>query len=458
MPAAEQDIRTAEEQAAARLPPPTIQDVMRNVCVYVEVRSGSDNRSQGIKTVIAELGAAVNDRLLRNTTHVVFKDGLLSTYQKAKSWNIPIVSVLWIEACRRQVCLQDPARFVISNVDRYEQPELYAKIRKHKSMQPYAEETRRRVLKPVAMAASTAADGPAPKPPARVSVPRKPKDNLPGIFGDFVRTLQQNGVDSCLGKSSKLMDIIRNSPVPGQKASVAPDASPTSPAQRTVFRSISTESSVSLQTTIDASRTPTRRSLRFSSMQNLSAMSMDQSIPVAPQSTRRQRRQTNVFAPVSEENADEDVDGREVAMDISEIDRTLCISTQTLTPANATKTPRANSRRKTMSFAAAAVTSDAINSTPIPVEKRCVTPLLSSVLRRQTLLTPQPTSGDDTATETVSASKPATMTNISRRRTMFTPSQGSESNESTAQRLDRLMSDNNSGKFNVAQWPLTAWN
>lgn len=446
MPAAEQDIRTAEEQAAARLPPPTIRDVMRHVCVYVEVRSGSDNRSQGIKTVIAELGAAVNDRLLRNTTHVVFKDGLLSTYQKAKGWGIPVVSILWIEACRRQVCLLDPARFVISNVDRYEQPELYDKIRKQKSMQPYAEETRRRVVKPTAKATTTAATDAtkassvgAAKPPARVSVPRKPKDNLPSIFGDFVKTLQQNGVDSCLAKNSKLMDIIRNSPVPGQQSSAAPSASSTSPTQRRLFRSISTESSLSasLQATID-SNTPPRRSTRRSSMLNLSAMSIDAGTPVPPTSTRRQRRQTSVFAVVSEENADEDSDDREVAMQMSEIDRTLCISTQA-------ETPRANSRRKTMAI----VADDPTNTTPLPVEKRAAMPLLNSVLRRQTMITPQSmqeSRNDDAASP--HASMPAqSTTKIARRRTLFTPSQSSDvDSESTAQRLDRLMSETNSGK------------
>lgn len=456
VPAAEQDIRTAEEQAAARLPPPTIRDVMRHVCVYVEVRSGSDNRSQGIKTVIAELGAAVNDRLLRNTTHVVFKDGLLSTYQKAKAWGIPVVSILWIEACRRQVCLLDPARFVISNVDRYEQPELYDKIRKQKSMQPYAEETRRRVIKPAAKATATAAADAtaassvaAAKPPARVSVPRKPKDNLPSIFGDFVKTLQQNGVDSCLAKNSKLMDIIRNSPVPGQQPSVAPGASPTSPAQRRLFRSVSTEASVSaaLQATIDSS-TPTRRSTRRSSMLNLSAMSMDTVTPALPTSTRRQRRQTSVFAVVSEENADEDRDDIEDAMQMSEIDRTLCISTQANTPKHATKTPRANSRRKTMAIAV----NDPTNTTPRPGEKPGAVPLLNSVLRRQTMITPQTmqeTRNDDAASSHAKASMPAQSTTQSaRRRTLFTPSQSSDGDsERTAQRLDRLMSDTNSGAF-----------
>lgn len=45
--------------------PKTIQDIMQNVIVYVEVRTGADNRSDGIKSVISQLGAQVNDRLLR---------------------------------------------------------------------------------------------------------------------------------------------------------------------------------------------------------------------------------------------------------------------------------------------------------------------------------------------------------------------------------------------------------
>lgn len=38
---------------------------MKDVIVYVEVRSGADNRTSGIKGVIANLGAKVNERLLR---------------------------------------------------------------------------------------------------------------------------------------------------------------------------------------------------------------------------------------------------------------------------------------------------------------------------------------------------------------------------------------------------------
>lgn len=45
--------------------PRTIQEVMRDVIVYVEYRSDTENRTIGIKDYIASLGAKVNDRLLR---------------------------------------------------------------------------------------------------------------------------------------------------------------------------------------------------------------------------------------------------------------------------------------------------------------------------------------------------------------------------------------------------------
>ncbi|KAI9577834.1 uncharacterized protein LOC119641320 [Glossina fuscipes] len=129
----EQSFQILQEEA------PSLEDVMRNVVVYVEVRTNEDNRSAGVRKVIENLGARVNLTLLRDTTHVIFKDGLLSTYKKAKMWNIPIVSILWIEACRTQHRLCDPKDYPISNIDRYENPELYAKIKRIKYMQPGSE-------------------------------------------------------------------------------------------------------------------------------------------------------------------------------------------------------------------------------------------------------------------------------------------------------------------------------
>jgi len=59
---------------------------------------------------------------------VVFKDGLLSTYKKAAEWKIPVVSILWIEACKVQRKICDPSKFPISNIRMYEFPELFGKI------------------------------------------------------------------------------------------------------------------------------------------------------------------------------------------------------------------------------------------------------------------------------------------------------------------------------------------
>ncbi|XP_053966804.1 uncharacterized protein LOC128868574 [Anastrepha ludens] len=134
---------------AERQPPPplSIEELMRDIVVYVEVRTGEDNRSEGVKKVISQLGARVNDKLLRGTTHVIFKDGLLSTYKKAKNWNIPVVSILWVEACKNKRTICDPNEFPISNIDRYENPELYEKMKRHKSMQPDSECNKRVRLK-----------------------------------------------------------------------------------------------------------------------------------------------------------------------------------------------------------------------------------------------------------------------------------------------------------------------
>lgn len=46
---------------------------MRNIVVYVEVRSGEDNRSAGVRKVIEALGARVNLSLLRLVVAMIYK-------------------------------------------------------------------------------------------------------------------------------------------------------------------------------------------------------------------------------------------------------------------------------------------------------------------------------------------------------------------------------------------------
>ncbi|EDV56412.2 microcephalin [Drosophila erecta] len=137
VPLAEQSIITMEERNPPE--PPSLPELLKDIVVYVEVRTGNDNRSEGVKTIIAKMGAQVKDRLTRSTTHVVFKDGLLSTYKKAAEWKIPVVSILWIEACKVQRKICDPKEFPISNIRMYEYPELYGKMPRVKFMQPDSE-------------------------------------------------------------------------------------------------------------------------------------------------------------------------------------------------------------------------------------------------------------------------------------------------------------------------------
>lgn len=134
IPYERQDLITDEERKPVK--PKTIEEIFANVKIYVEVRTGDDNRSAGIKNHLLRNGITVNEKLYKDTTHVIFKDGLLSTYKNAKKLGIPVTTILWADDCLSQKRLIDPEKYKISNLDRYEHPELYKRIRREKSMQP----------------------------------------------------------------------------------------------------------------------------------------------------------------------------------------------------------------------------------------------------------------------------------------------------------------------------------
>jgi len=69
---------------------------------YVDVRTGSDNRSRAIEMEMERMGATVVQNFCKKVTHFVFKDGSKPIYDKAKNLGIPIVSYLWIEACKNK--------------------------------------------------------------------------------------------------------------------------------------------------------------------------------------------------------------------------------------------------------------------------------------------------------------------------------------------------------------------
>lgn len=72
------------------------------VVAFVDVRTGSDNRSKSIANEMERMGATVVQHFSKKVTHVIFKDGSKPIYDKAKALGIPIVSYLWVVACKEK--------------------------------------------------------------------------------------------------------------------------------------------------------------------------------------------------------------------------------------------------------------------------------------------------------------------------------------------------------------------
>ncbi|KAJ9577746.1 hypothetical protein L9F63_005666 [Diploptera punctata] len=120
------------------LPPtqPVASLIMKDVIGYVEVRFGGDNRSLGIKAHISSLGATVREKFTNDVTHVIFNEGLMSTYKKAMKKNIHLVSVLWIEACEKAQGIVSERLYPPCDIEKYESPHLLKRFRKVRSYQP----------------------------------------------------------------------------------------------------------------------------------------------------------------------------------------------------------------------------------------------------------------------------------------------------------------------------------
>ena len=139
---AKSDYQNLDEHTNEHLPAtqPSFHVVLEGVVAYVEVRTANENRSACVISRLESIGAKVSEFLNTTCTHLVFKDGSLSTYNKAKKLGLYIVSVTWIEACRNDCTRLPEANYPCSNRERYEAPGLFPKLRKAKSMQPKPEE------------------------------------------------------------------------------------------------------------------------------------------------------------------------------------------------------------------------------------------------------------------------------------------------------------------------------
>lgn len=123
-----------------------LDKILDGVVAYVEFRSGHENRSKCVQDVLKTLGAVVSEKLNSRVTHMVFKDGGLATYTKAKKLGIHIVSVTWIEECKKKQKKVDEKLFPSISKEKYESPGLFPKLRKAKSMQPKSDEELQRKI------------------------------------------------------------------------------------------------------------------------------------------------------------------------------------------------------------------------------------------------------------------------------------------------------------------------
>ncbi|XP_063245415.1 microcephalin isoform X2 [Prinia subflava] len=118
-----------------------MEPVLKGISAFVEVWSSNrtENYSKTFEQQLLDMGAKVSKTLNKHVTHVVFKDGRLTTWKKAQKMGVKIVSVLWVEKCQETGAHVDESLFPA--VDTNEGFLLPTK--KHKCMQPkdYAEKT-----------------------------------------------------------------------------------------------------------------------------------------------------------------------------------------------------------------------------------------------------------------------------------------------------------------------------
>ncbi|XP_040822711.1 microcephalin isoform X2 [Ochotona curzoniae] len=108
--------------------------VLKDVVAYVEVWSSkrTENYSKTFTNQLADMGAKVSKTFNKEVTHVVFKDGYQSTWDKALKRGVKLVSVLWVEKCRTAGAHVDESLFPAPNTTEH----LPSLKRKRKCMQP----------------------------------------------------------------------------------------------------------------------------------------------------------------------------------------------------------------------------------------------------------------------------------------------------------------------------------
>ncbi len=116
-------------------------EILKDVRAFVEVRSKNENRSDVVITQLTAMGASIMSKIGPKCTHVIFKEGSLATYNRAKKQaGLFIVSVNWIDACKKNKAKVDESLYPPMNQEKYDSPGLFPRLRKTKSLQPKSDE------------------------------------------------------------------------------------------------------------------------------------------------------------------------------------------------------------------------------------------------------------------------------------------------------------------------------
>ncbi|KAF3708298.1 Microcephalin [Channa argus] len=108
--------------------------VLQGVVAYVDVWSSDKtaNYSKPFVQQLQEMGAQISKTFSKQVTHVVFNNGHLATWRKAKKSNVRLVSVLWVGRCYDDGVHVDEELYPALN----DESNPVLKNKKHRCMQP----------------------------------------------------------------------------------------------------------------------------------------------------------------------------------------------------------------------------------------------------------------------------------------------------------------------------------
>ncbi|KAJ3449354.1 microcephalin [Anaeramoeba flamelloides] len=92
---------------------------LKDLRIYVEVftSDGTINSSRIFKEKLSSMGATIAKSFSKSVNIIVFKDGYMSTFNKAKNQKIPLVSPIWVHKCEKKNGLVDPLKYPASDIN-----------------------------------------------------------------------------------------------------------------------------------------------------------------------------------------------------------------------------------------------------------------------------------------------------------------------------------------------------